>query len=93
MKSWIFGLLAAALMAHAVAQQKSSPDASLLEYQGADRDRKLLASAKKEGSITFYTTIAEKDLVTIVRPFEKKQGIKVDIWRAGTDKVLQRTLS
>ena len=88
-KSWIFGLLAAALVTEAWAQ----PDASLLQYQGADRDPKLLAAARKEGSITFYTTIAEKDLVTIVRPFEKKHHIKIDIWRAGTDKVLQRTLS
>ncbi len=88
-KSWIFGLLAAALVTEAWAQ----PDASLLQYQGADRDPKLLAAARKEGSITFYTTIAEKDLVTIVRPFEKKYHIKIDIWRAGTDKVLQRTLS
>ncbi len=88
-KSWVFGLLAAAVATQALAQ----PDASLLQYQGADRYQKLLASAKKEGSITFYTTIAEKDLVTIVRPFEKKYQIKVDIWRAGTDKVLQRTLS
>jgi iron(III) transport system substrate-binding protein len=89
LKPWILGLAAAALVTEAWAQ----PDASLLQYQGADRYQKLLASAKKEGSITFYTTIAEKDLVTIVRPFERKQGIKVDIWRAGTDKVLQRTLS
>src|SRR5712691_6845471 len=88
-KSWVFGLLAAAVATQALAQ----PDASLLQYRGADRYQKLLASAKKEGSITFYTTIAEKDLVTIVRPFEKKYQIKVDIWRAGTDKVLQRTLS
>jgi len=88
-KSWVFGLLAAAVATQALAQ----PDASLLQYQGADRYQKLLAAARKEGSITFYTTITEKDLVTIVRPFEKKHGIRVDIWRAGTDKVLQRTLS
>src|SRR5207302_9343736 len=89
LKSWILGLAAAALVTEAWAQS----DASLLQYQGADRYQKLLAAARKEGSITFYTTIAEKDLATIVRPFEKKHGIKVDIWRAGTDKVLQRTLS
>src|SRR5437879_10873997 len=77
LQSWILGLAAAALVTEASAQ----PDANLL------------AAARKEGSITCYTTIAEKDLVTIVRPFEKKHGIKVDIWRAGTDKVLQRTLS
>ena len=69
------------------------PDASLLQYAGADRAQRLLAAAKKEGSFTFYTTIAEKDLPTIIGPFEKKYGIKVNIWRAGTDKVLQRTLS
>src|SRR5712691_12210977 len=89
LKPWILGLAAAALVTEAWAQ----PDASLLQYRGADRYQKLLTSAKEEGSITFYTTIAEKDLVTIVRPFEKKYQIKVDIWRAGTDKVLQRTLS
>src|SRR5436309_14244665 len=85
-KSWIFGLLAAALVTEAWAQ----PAASLLQCQGADRDPKLLAAARKEGSITFYTTIAEKDLVTIVRPFENKHYIKIDFWRAGTDKVLPR---
>src|SRR5437762_14225651 len=88
-KSWIFGLLAAALVTEAWAQ----PDASLLQYQGADRDPKLLAAARKEGAITFYTTIAEKDLVTIVRPFETKYRIKIDMWRSGTDTVLQRTLT
>jgi iron(III) transport system substrate-binding protein len=89
LKSWILGLAAAALVTETWAQ----PDAWLLQYQGADRHQKLLAAARKEGSITFYTTIAEKDLGIIVRPFEKKYDIRVDIWRAGTDKVLQRTLS
>src|SRR5204862_158562 len=27
------------------------------------------------------------------KPFEAKYGVKVSIWRAGTDKVLQRTLA
>jgi iron(III) transport system substrate-binding protein len=57
------------------------------------QDARLVAAAKKEGALTLYTTIAEKDLPVIVRPFEKKYGIKIAIWRAGTDKVLQRTLS
>ena len=77
----------------ALGQAKDGPDYSLLQYQGADRAEKLLAAAKKEGTLTFYTTIAEKDIPVIVLPFEKKYGIKLNIWRAGTDKVLQRTLS
>ena len=52
----------------------------------------LVEAAKKEGTLTFYTTIAEKDLPVILKPFEQKYGIKVNVWRAGTDKVLQRTI-
>jgi iron(III) transport system substrate-binding protein len=67
-------------------------DASLLQYTGADRNEKLVAAAKKEGSFTFYTSIAEKDIPPLTSAFEQKYGIKVRVWRAGTDKVLQRTL-
>jgi iron(III) transport system substrate-binding protein len=50
-------------------------------------------SAQHEGALTLYTTIAEKDLPTLIQPFESKYSIKVTIWRAGTDKVLQRTVA
>lgn len=93
MTSWLLGLLAAVLMGQALAQQKGTSDASLLQYQGADRGERLLAAAQKEGTFTLYTTFAEKDLPALIGPFEKKTGIKVVVWRAGTDKVLQRTLS
>jgi iron(III) transport system substrate-binding protein len=52
-----------------------------------------LAAAKKERTLTLYTTIAEKDLATLTKPFESKYGIKVVVWRAGTDKVLQRSIA
>ncbi len=51
------------------------------------------AAAKKEGTLTLYTTIAEKDLATLTKPFEAKYGVKVVVWRAGTDKILQRTIA
>ena len=65
---------------------------TLFNYGGADRMEKIVAAAKKEGTLTMYTTFAEKDQPTLIRPFETKYGVKVNIWRAGTDKVLQRTL-
>ena len=68
-------------------------DTSLLSYEGADRSQRLLAAAQKEGSLTLYTSIAEKDLRPLISPFEKKYGIQVRVWRAGSDKVLQRTLT
>ena len=52
-----------------------------------------LAAAQKEGSLTLYTSFAEKDLPPLILVFEKKYGIKVGVWRAGSEKVLQRTLA
>jgi iron(III) transport system substrate-binding protein len=51
------------------------------------------APEPSEDSLTLYTTIAEKDLPTLIDPFTAKHGIRVDVWRAGTDRILQRTLS
>ena len=65
----------------------------LATYEGVDRLQRITEAARKEGTLTLYTTIAEKDLPTLIKPFEAKYGIKVNVWRAGTDKVLQRTLA
>ena len=67
--------------------------AALATYEGPDRMARIVAAAKKEGTLTLYTTIAEKDVPTLIKPFEAKYGVKVIVWRAGTDKVLQRTLA
>ena len=50
-------------------------------------------TAEHEGALTLYTTIAEKDLPALLQPFESRHGIKVTVWRAGTDRVLQRTIA
>src|SRR5689334_24473296 len=83
----IFALAACALAAGAVSAQ------GLFDYAGPDRMARIAAAAKKEGSLTMYTTFAEKDQPALINPFEAKYGVKVNIWRAGTDKVLQRTLA
>ena len=89
----VFKHLGLALLAGALAAPALAQDPALLNYSGADRDQKVLAAAKKEGMVTLYTSIAEKDIAPLVAPFEKKYGIKVKVWRAGSDKVLQRTVT
>jgi len=79
-------MLASALSAFA-------QDASLLRYDGPDRARKVIAAAQKEGSFTLYTRFAEKDLPTLTVQFEKRYGVKVRVWRANSEKVVQRTLA
>ncbi|TBL81230.1 extracellular solute-binding protein [Paenibacillus thalictri] len=62
------------------------------QYEGADRTDRIVAAAKKEGSLNLYTSIAQTDTDVIVSDFEKKYGIKVTVWRASTDEVLQRSV-
>lgn len=76
-----------------IAAGAAAAQAPLATYEGADRHERLVAEAKKEGTLTLYTSIAEKDLPALIKPFEVRYGVKVKVWRAGTDKVLQRTLT
>ena len=81
------------LAAVATALPALAQDASLLRYSGPDRGRRLIAAAQKEGSFALYTSFAEKDLPTLTVVFEKKYGVKVKVWRAGSENVLRRTLA
>jgi iron(III) transport system substrate-binding protein len=64
--------------------------AELAAYEGSDRSARLIAGAKKEGSLQFYTTIPPEYLKPITDAFETKYGVKVDVWRARSEAVLQR---
>ncbi len=85
--------LLAAFAALAVLGAEVHAQNAPFNYTGADRMERIVAAAKKEGSVTLYTTFAEKDQPTLLKPFEAKYGVKVGVGRAGTDKVLQRTLT
>lgn len=61
-------------------------------YQGPDRDQKLIENARKEGVVSIYTVINLKDSIPITEAFEKKYGVKTQLWRASSEKVLQRSL-
>ena len=65
----------------------------LATYEGADRMQRIAAEAKKEGTLTLYTSFAATDLPGLIPPFEKKYGLKVNVWRASTASVLQRAVN
>ncbi len=52
--------------------------------------QRLAAAAKKEGALTLYTSIPEKDMAVLVADFDGRYGVKVNVWRASSVKVLQR---
>ena len=76
----------------AAAQAKINP-LEVFKYQAADREKKLIENARKEGSVVVYTSLNLKDSVPIVDAFEKKYGVKAVLWRASSEKVVQRSLT
>ncbi len=81
------------IVLQAFAQPPSATPASLATYAGADRHERILAAAKKEGTLTLYTTFAAYNLETVATDFERRYGVKINPWRSGTLRVLQRTLN
>jgi iron(III) transport system substrate-binding protein len=62
-------------------------------YQGADRTQRLIEGARREGSLLLYTSMVDKDAKMLAAAFEKKHGVKVNIWRSGKNKILQRVVT
>ena len=77
----------------APAQVVPGKNDTLFQYRGADREAKLIEGAKKEGTVVLYTSLATTESVPLTQAFEKKYGIKVELWRALSDKVVQRTIT
>jgi len=65
----------------------------IFNYQGPDREKRLIEKAKLEGALTIYTSLAPTEARPMVEAFEKKYGIKVELWRAISERVIQRTVS
>jgi iron(III) transport system substrate-binding protein len=86
--------VAATLAASTIAwAQAPDPSAPIIRYERGDREQFLVQGAKKEGEVVVYTSLISEDLVALSAAFEKKYGVKVKGWRAGSEKVLQRALT
>ena len=84
---------ALALPLFAAAQPAAGPHKQLYMYQAADREQRILDGARKEKQVTVYTSLNLKDSVPITQAFEKKYGVKVELWRSSSEKVLQRAVT
>jgi iron(III) transport system substrate-binding protein len=57
---------------------------------GEERSKTLLDLAKKDGTLSLYTSNTDMD--DVVKAFEDKYGLKVETYRANSETVLQRVL-
>jgi iron(III) transport system substrate-binding protein len=90
---WIAFAAALLLPVPAAAQPAAGPHRQIYLYQGADRDQRVIDGAKKEKQLVVYTSLNLKDSVPITQAFEKKYGVKVELWRSSSEKVLQRAVT
>ncbi len=86
-------IAATGLISLGVGAQPLNPHAAVYGYQGADRELRLLERARQEGSVNLYTSLAPTEATPLVEAFEKKTGVKVQLWRALSDAVVQRVVS
>jgi iron(III) transport system substrate-binding protein len=72
---------------------QSSRAVDFAAYAGADREQRLIEGGKREGALTMYSNAPTDDNAALVGAFEKKYGIKVNLYRASSEDIRQRALA
>jgi len=70
-----------------------SAAAAIATYAGPDRQQRLIEGAKKEGEVSVYNSAPVDDMKIFAAAFEKKYGIKVKVWRASSESIVQRAIN
>jgi len=83
-------LLAGAPTLTAAQGKKPSTLSELVAYTGADRETILAFGAKAEGKVNWYTSLAGSSYKELAQGFEKKYGVKVDVYRATSNDLMAR---
>src|SRR5215813_14052480 len=71
----VFCVIAAIAVTDGHAQ--TTDTSAIYLYQGADRSERLIAKAREQGILTFYTSMATTESGPLAQTFEKKYGVKV----------------
>lgn len=93
LKAAPFCLCVVPILAAGVAAQAPAANDAVFRYRGADRDARLVERATREGRVVLYTSLAPTESKPLADAFQKKYGIRVELWRALSDQVVQRTVT
>jgi iron(III) transport system substrate-binding protein len=95
-RSLVAGVLSAAAwpgLAFAQRRDDEGRNRGIYLYRGPDREQRILEGAKREREVVVYTSLNLKDSVPITEAFRNKTGVSVKLWRASSEKVLQRAVA
>ena len=85
----IAGVLAALIAIPSAAQTPPDPT----HLTGPDRGARLIAGAKKEGALSLYSSAPIEVMTDVTNAFTKKYGVKVTLWRGGSEEIMQRVIT
>src|SRR5690349_21819011 len=89
----LFIVLGSGLNAWAQAKKPASV-AELAAYTGADREQRLLAGAKAEGKVVWYTSLAGTSYKELARAFEAKYpGVHIEPYRATSADIMTKIVA
>ncbi|MFL6797364.1 MAG: ABC transporter substrate-binding protein [Xanthobacteraceae bacterium] len=89
----VTALAATLVLSAASSLAQTNPVAEIAAYQGSDREQRLLDGAKREKELTVYASIPSEEITVLAAAFDKKYGLKVKVWRADSESILQRILA
>ena len=82
-----------ALAATVTLAQAPVANDTIFRYRGADRDARLVEKAKAERRLVLYTSLAPTESTPLAEAFEKRYGVRVELWRAISERVVQRVIT
>ncbi len=94
--TFVAGLFVAGAALPISASSQVKPSATAADvglYAGPDRLQRLIEGAKREKELDLYTSAQSDDMGALVGAYERKYGVKVNVWRASSEKVLQRAVA
>jgi iron(III) transport system substrate-binding protein len=72
---------------------KAQTPAGPAHLTGPDRTARLIAGAKKEGTLTLYSSLPTPVMTDVIGAFTKKYAVKVSLWRGGSEEIMQRVIT
>jgi len=59
----------------------------------AGRDARVLEGARREGELTLYTSLTAASAAKVKADFERRYGVRIHLWRASSENILQRVVT
>src|SRR6202023_3663124 len=89
----MFRLLAIVVCLFVANAASAETIADIASLSGPDRTQRLIDGAKKEGVVSLYSSAVTDDSNAIAAAFEKKYGVKVQLWRGSSEDILRRAVT